>query len=271
MNDQIRLDFRNIKAATKEPFLFGQNVAAKERDPKETCEVYQFHNSRELYEAFLSEFSEFIIDTFEEKLLLYFLKQYKPASVPYKKGEVLSYLKDVETASYFSRENKKRAVFKGLSLYFAEKDSASVKGLVAFRLRDYLKILEKTAQKLMECYETEKEYQEFLSLLRYFVSVQEERPDFVHLIVDENCIYTLLDEKQEDITEKSIKEFVYPLDRAYENYDDLLLSILITLAPKKLVLHHPDYMKNQELLETITHVFSDVEFCENCHICEGRE
>ncbi len=267
MNDQIRLDFRNIKTVPNGPLLSGQKQETKENDEK-NCEVYHFHNSRELYEAFLSELSEFIIDTFEEKLLLYFTKQYREEGRLYKEKDLLSYLKALEKSPYFSRENKKRAVFKGLSLYFAEKDSANVNGLVAFRLREYLKILDKTAQKLVECYETEQEYQEFISLLRYFVTVQEERPVLTHLVVDESGVYTLLDEKKSDITEKSIKEFVYPLDAAYENYDDLLLSILITLAPRKLIIHKADNMQNKDLLDTIVSVFSNVEFCESCELCK---
>lgn len=267
MNDQIRLDFRNIKAVSKGPLLSGRKTKTAE-NKSQNCEVYHFHNNQALYEAFLSELSEFIIDTFEEKLLLYFSKQYRVEKTPYKERELLSYVKNIEKAPYFSRENKKRAVFKGLSLYFAEKDTANVKGLVAFRLREYLKILEKTAKKLLELYETEQEYKEFISLLKYFVTVQEDRPVLTHLIVDESCIYKILDEKKQDITEKSIKEFVYPLDAAYENYDDLLLSILITLAPRKLIIHKPDNMQNKDLLDTIVSVFSNVEFCEYCDLCK---
>ena len=267
MNDQIRLDFRNIKAVPSGPFLSGQKETAQEKDEK-NCEVYHFHNSRELYEAFLSELSEFIIDTFEEKLLLYFAKQYKTEGTTYHGKELLSYLKNLEQTPMFSRENKKRAVFKGLSLYFAEKDSANVNGLVTFRLREYLKILERTAQKLVECYETETEYREFISLLKYFVTVQEDRLEVVHLIVDEMCAYKILDENKQDITEKSIREFVYPLDASCENYDDLLLSVLITLAPKKLIIHRPEKILNQDLFETITRVFSNISYCKYCDLCK---
>ena len=142
---------------------------------------------------------------------------------------------------------------------------------MAFRLREYLKILERTAQKLLELHETEQEYKEFISLLKYFVTVQEERPRLTHLVIDEQCIYTLLDEKKQDITEKSIREFVYPLDATHENYDDLLLSVLITLAPRKLIVHRPENMQNKDLLDTIVSVFSNVEFCEYCELCSKKE
>lgn len=267
MNDQIRLDFRNIKAVSKGPLLSGRKLQTVE-NKTQNCEVYHFHNNQELYEAFLSELSEFIIDTFEEKLLLYFAKQYRKEHAPYQQKEFLSYLKELEKMPMFSRENKKRAVLKGLSLYFAEKDSANVKGLVTFRLREYLRILEKTAARLVEHYENEQEYKEFISLLKYFVNVQDDRPEVVHLVIDSACIYSLFDEKRQDITEKSIKEFVYPLDAAYENYDDLLLSILITLAPKKLIIHRPENMQNQDLFETITRVFSDISYCKYCDLCK---
>ncbi len=273
MNDRIRLGFRNIAAVSNESLASGQRFPVEVDASKkaETYLVYHFNNNQALYEAFLSELADFIIKSFEEKLILYFSKKYRTDGKPFQKKELLCGLNELEQVPYFSKENKKCAVLKGLSIYFAEKNSANVKGLVTFRLREYLRILEKTAAKLTELYENEREYQEFISLLKYFVNVQDERPEVVHLVVDSACIYSLFDENKRDITEKSIREFMYPLDTAYENYDDLLLSILITLAPKKLVVHRPKNMQNKELLDTIISVFSNVNFCENCQICEGKE
>ena len=40
------------------------------------------------------------------------------------------------------------------------------------------------------------------------------------------------------------------------SYDDLLISSLITIAPKRITIHQYDKIKNIELLNTINNVFS---------------
>ena len=73
-------------------------------------------------------------------------------------------------------------------------------------------------------------------------------------------MYTVLDENNEDITEKCIADFGGVEETPYENFDDLLISVLITLAPEKIVIHNGENIKNRELFDTIKRVFGKVEY-----------
>ena len=55
------------------------------------------------------------------------------------------------------------------------------------------------------------------------------------------------------------------------NYDDLLVSSLITLAPRKVVIHSIGHFRNKELMETIKNVFyGRVIICQGCDVCSVR-
>ena len=52
------------------------------------------------------------------------------------------------------------------------------------------------------------------------------------------------------------------------NYDDLLISSLISLAPKKIIIHRISQFTNKELLNTIFNIFLDkVIICTECELC----
>ena len=54
-----------------------------------------------------------------------------------------------------------------------------------------------------------------------------------------------------------------------ENKEELIISTMITYAPKKVIIHCADNCKNKELLQTISKVFVDkVYYCDECQLCE---
>ena len=82
----------------------------------------------------------------------------------------------------------------------------------------------------------ENEYREFIRLLKYFVDIQEPKYENIHIIATNHGTYTLLDDRREEITNECIKEYLNEISESEINYDDLLVSSLITLAPKN---NHP--------------------------------
>ena len=54
-----------------------------------------------------------------------------------------------------------------------------------------------------------------------------------------------------------------------ENKEELIISTMITSAPKKVIIHCAEHCKNKELLQTISKVFVDkVYYCDECAACE---
>jgi len=71
------------------------------------------------------------------------------------------------------------------------------------------------------------------------------------------------------IENQTLEEFVVEMVDTEINYDDLLISALITIAPKHLTLHGSEETLAQENIETVRHVFLErVSTCTGCSICK---
>ena len=116
----------------------------------------------------------------------------------------------------------------------------------------------------------EREYEEFIRLLKYFVSIQENRPPAVNVLVRAEGVYELFDSNGRNITKKCLMEFLTDENVISEvNFDDLLISMLITLAPKKIIVHGSEKITNKELFLTIERVFEgEVVICKKCSLCK---
>ncbi len=163
---------------------------------------------------------------------------------------------------------RKNIITKKIIEYLETSNEILLDGFVTFRLKDYMKELEDVVDKAVDDYLMEKEYKEFIRLLKYFVEIQEPKLDVVHVVGGYNNKYALLDEYGKEITNECIKDFVNEVSEGEINYDDLLVSSLITLAPNKIYIHKAKHIQNKELIETIGNVFiGKVVFCEGCELC----
>lgn len=148
--------------------------------------------------------------------------------------------------------------------YLDSNSQLYLEGFFRFRLKSYFNELEEAVENAVENYLVEQEYHEFIRLLRYFVDVQEPRIDEVHVLVKDKQSFYLLDEDQKPIDQEQLKGVLVELNQDVE-YDDLLLSALITISPRRIILH---VVSPVEIVETIMSVFRErVRICEGCDLC----
>lgn len=163
---------------------------------------------------------------------------------------------------------RRNVIVRKLFEYFERSNSLILDGFVNFRLKEYIKDLEEIVEKAVDDFLMEREYKEFIRLLKYFVDIQEPKFDTIHIMADYDKKYILLNESLEEITNECIHEFVNEISEGEVNNDDLLVSSLITMAPKKIIIHNLEKFKNKELLETIKNVFiGKVVMCNGCEAC----
>lgn len=165
---------------------------------------------------------------------------------------------------------RRSVIIKRLMDYFENSNNIILDGFVNFRLKEYMKDLEDVVDKAVDDFLTDREYKEFIRLLRYFVDIQEPKIDTVHVVVDFDNRYALLDGMKREITNECVREYVNEISTEI-NYDDLLVSSLITFAPRRIVLHGTGRFRNKELLETIKSIFlGRVIICQGCEVCSAR-
>lgn len=219
--------------------------------------------------------SQFILEKYEKKFIIRIIHS---NYCYFNSGERKEILKNaLKNIIDFDKNNifnnlfltrRKNIIARKLLEYLDTSNIIILDGFITFRLQDYIKELEDVVDKAVDDYLMEKEYREFIRLLKYFVDIQEPKFDSVHVLTGYDNKYILLDQNKKEITNECIRDFINEVSEEEINYDDLLVSSLITLAPKKIYIHTIDRFKNKELIETIKNVFlGKVICCTGCELC----
>jgi len=152
--------------------------------------------------------------------------------------------------------------------YLEENSYLNIDGFVQFRLPDYLLELEQAIEEAVDEYIMEKEYDEFVGVLKYFLEIQEPRIEKVHVVLSPGGGFQLYDGKNKSLDKEYLDGFMMDIGDNDLSYEDLLLSALITLAPRQVVLHGTDKGKAWGTANTIKNVFGDrVTVCNGCSRC----
>lgn len=168
----------------------------------------------------------------------------------------------------FNQNLRKEKVMQRISEYLDLHKNLIVEGFINFRLKDYQNELEVIVNSAVDELLMEKEYQEFIRLLKYFVDIQEPRIHKVQIVFKNNGKFSLLNENDQPIKHDCLEGLMIDLLENEINYDDLLISALITLAPRELVLHMEPKVEDTETINTIIKVFGNrVVKCTGCPKC----
>lgn len=151
--------------------------------------------------------------------------------------------------------------------YLMVNKSIILTGFINFRIKNYMAILENVVDEAVNNFVIEKEYLEFISLLKMYVNSQNSNCDVVHLIYNDSiCI--LLDKNKNQINiSDDIFKAKYLSDISFSS-NDYALNTLLTLIPKKIYVHLIDNCID-EFIHTISLIFENrVEVCTDCNICK---
>lgn len=217
----------------------------------------------------------FVIDIFVKKEINYFFDNsyffIKYEEIDEVKSKVIDVLFNdnlcSNSESFFI--DKKIKIIDKIKSCIEENNQINIDGFVRFRMKDLFQEIEVIVDRIVEKHMVEKEYNEFIKLLKYFVEVQESKINEVNIIIDKNGSYVILDENNNDVYSMFLDDLVdFNMSMMTTNKDDLLISGLITNSPEKIVIHGVENSLNIEIIETIKQVFEDkVSFCCGCSNC----
>ena len=113
----------------------------------------------------------------------------------------------------------------------------------------------------------EKEYLEFISLLKLYINSQDYGCDMVHIVFGSNESILLDEKKNLIVVQDDIFKAKYLSDITFSS-NDYILNSLLTLLPKKIYIHLVDNYID-EFINTLQLVFENkVHLCTDCNICE---
>lgn len=230
------------------------------------------HYTGDNEELFINKISSFlsllVIDELEEELINTILIQNYFYFDVNERKEILNLYFDI-TANDFSDifDKKFKALFESFYSFLSSHKSLVLKGFINFRIKAYMEILDDIVNEAVNSFIIEKEYLEFISLLRLYINSQPNSNKTVHIIYS-NSNSLLLDENKNiiDITEEVFKA-KYLSDITFSS-NDYILNSLLTLLPSKIYIHLMEpYI--DEFIHTLQAIFENkVTLCTDCNICK---
>lgn len=171
----------------------------------------------------------------------------------------------------FYKATRRSKLTKALMEYLESETNINIDGYVNFRLSAYIADLNEAVERALEVYVAEREYNEFIRLLKYFVEIQECKVDVIHLKQAEDGGYLITDGFGGRISSEYFDELRAEIADESINFDDLLISTLITISPRKMIIHDIEGFKNKELVQTIMNVFGErISVCTQCELCKKQ-
>jgi putative sporulation protein YtxC len=168
----------------------------------------------------------------------------------------------------FGRQRRKQVLSEQLKLSLEETPRLSLDGFLKFRLQDYTDELREIAEYAIDEFMMDRQYQEFISLLQYFVYIQEAKIPVVHLIHKGGHEFVILNDRLEliDANEFDATFKLEVLEKDI-NFEDMIVSTLITVSPANIYIHTRD--PEMTVIKTIRQIFEDrTTVCSYCRTCD---
>ena len=252
LNKISKLDFPNIYYCNKS-FKIYENVILHYKDNN----IEQFNNLvAELITETIREFYQdkilkriinvnyFYFDELERKIIL----------------------EDCDEFIKQEEEEIKETVFTGVKEYVHEHKNIVIEGVANFRINEYIKILDNIVDMAVNKYIIEKEYREFINLLKVYVNSTESKTDILHLIYT-NGESILLDKDKNIIrVDHNLNNAKYLSDITFSS-NDIALNTLLSLLPKRIEIHLIN--GEDEFINTLKLIFENrIKICTSCNICK---
>lgn len=224
---------------------------------------YRGNNNNKFYNFLTELIGEVVIEFYEEKILKQLINYNYFYFDEYEKNKILeNCMQLIEPEMY----NTKLLDNKNIKEYVKENKAMILDGFVYFRLRAYLEYLDEVVDSGVNQFVIEKEYREFISLLRVYVESKVPEYNLLHLIYI-NGESILLDEKRNIV---SVSENIYNakyLSDIFFSSNDFALNTLLCLLPRRIEIHLID--DEDEFINTLKLIFEGrVTICKDCDICK---
>lgn len=252
LNKISKLDIPNIYYCNKS-FKIYENVILHYKDNN----IEQFNN------LVAQLITEVIIKFYQEKILKRII------NVNYFYFDEFERKIILENCDEFIKQEEEEiteTVFVGVEEYILEHKNIVIEGVANFRINEYIKILDNIVDMAVNKYIIEKEYREFINLLKVYVDSTSSKTDMLHLIYT-NGESILLDRDKNIIqVDYNLSNAKYLSDITFSS-NDIALNTLLSLLPKKIEVHLIN--GEDEFINTLKLIFENrIKICTSCNICK---
>ncbi|MEK3786002.1 MULTISPECIES: putative sporulation protein YtxC [Paenibacillus] len=155
--------------------------------------------------------------------------------------------------------SQKRHHFLMLGVESALRENAELhlKGLLRFRLQAYKLALQDLVDFSLEEFWADRQYEEFMGLLKYFVFFQESMIPLVHVIHQGASQFTILDAKMEPVSMEPAHDIIVELPEMELGIgmEEMIVSSLISISPARILLYTDE--PGAAIIQTVLNIFEN--------------
>jgi len=181
------------------------------------------------------------------------------------RNNILNNCNDFLKEDTIEKEIKKEHIYVSLLKYIDENKYFVLDGFVNFRLSKYIKVLDNIVDSAVNDFLIEREYNEFISLLKLYIDSKKSSNETIHLIYMNNESILLDNNKNVISIDDNILDAKYLSDITFSS-NDYALNTLLKILPEKILLHIID--EEDEFINTLKLIFeNNINTCNHCSIC----
>ena len=242
-------------------------------------DIYYCHKSFKIYENVIIHYKDSNIEKFENivaNLILDTILEFYQEKIIKRIININYFYFDdferniiFENCVEFLKQDKfeiKETLFKEIKAYIKDNRSIVLEGVANFRINEYIKLIDNIVDMSVNKYIIEKEYKEFINLLKIFVNTSESKMEIIHLIYV-NGESILLDKDKNIIQiDCNINNAKYLSDITFSS-NDIALNTLLSILPSKIEVHIIN--EEDEFINTLKLIFENrIKICTECNICK---
>ncbi|OBR64447.1 hypothetical protein A7K91_13205 [Paenibacillus oryzae] len=230
-----------------------------------------------IFQSAASAIAEFVVAEMENEMLRSFITRKFPDTRHGEDRRILDYCNELMQGKEWDglggkfkeadQARRRDKIEQEIREYLHEGITLNLEGFATFRLSAYRKELAEIVEYAMDEYAMDKQYQEFISLLKYFVQMQDEKVAHVHVLHKGGQEFVMYDSRFKPIEAKpSPDRIVAEMLETEMNMEDMVVSTLISVAPGQITIH--TRQPELQVIRTLQTIFEGrVKLCVKCPSC----
>lgn len=220
-------------------------------------------NTHVFIESLSNALADVIIKFYEKNILKKIINENYFYFFDFERNDILNTC--IDNLCEFDFNERFDKVYSQCFSYISDSKSMVLDGFVRFRLYDYTEILDEIVDYSINKYLIQREYLEFIRLLKDYINCSESNCSKIHLIYSENNAMLLNEENIIIPIEHNLSNAKFLSDISFSK-NDYCLNTLLTILPKEIVIHL--LSPEDEFIETVKSIFADrVSICNSCELC----
>ncbi|MDR0268777.1 putative sporulation protein YtxC [Paenibacillus sp.] len=240
----------------------------REDDPR----FFKGNQLQQVYETAARTVAEYILLEKEQKLVEKILEDEFDFPEPEEHAQILKQCLMILERNPELNEpwGRRRGMLEqGIRQCLTERPLLHIDGFLTFRAQTYVKELREIVEYAVDEFLMDRQYEEFVHMLKYFVYFQQPQVPLVHLIHKGGQDILLLDEEMEPLQYRNDESVVVErLDQQDLQMEDAVVTTLISVSPAKIIIHTRE--PHMAIIRTLSQIFEQrMEICRYCPDCHA--